>query len=101
MEKILFHANLANLDSKVLTELPEDEKISAITTCVWDVDFVAITGELECVLDDEGIAELLGSCSGKTLTCCSTQNVRCESFGRMLMFAKAGDWMIGEVYFNL
>jgi hypothetical protein len=62
------------------------------------VDFVSIYGELDRVLEDSEVAELLGNCSGKVLTLCSTQNVRTEAFGRMFMFAKAGDWMIGSYH---
>lgn len=96
LEKILFHSNVAYLDPSMLSEVEEEEKCSSIAACCWDVDFVSISGELGQVLGDPDVAELLGNSSGKALTICCSQNVRTNTFGRMLMFAKAGDWMIGK-----
>jgi hypothetical protein len=101
LERILFNANAAHIDSSLLHELEGEEKFSAISSCTWDVDFVSIFGDLDALFNDEEIAELLGNCSGKTLSSCCMQNVRTELFGRMLMFAKAGDWMIGYFSFIL
>lgn len=95
-EKVLFHSNVACLNASNLGELTEDEKELAIEQASWDIDFVAVCGELQQILDDPLIATLLGNCSGKILTCCTMQNVRMESCGRMLMFAKLGDWMLGR-----
>lgn len=66
-----------------------------LSAATWDIDFVAVTGEMKSLLNDPQVAQLIGNCSGKILTCCSLQNVRTDTFGRMLMFSKLGDWMLG------
>lgn len=96
LEKFLFHSNPAVLDHSVLTDLAGESKDSAIASCTWDVDFVCVYGELHELFADTDVAELLGNSSGKALSLCCIQNIRTELFGRMLMFAKAGDWLIGR-----
>jgi hypothetical protein len=92
---VLFHSNIASLDASVLNEVTGEEKSLMIASCTWDVDFVSIYGDSDQILDDTELAELLGNSSGKILSLCCLQNVRTEAFGRMLMFAKAGDWTVG------
>jgi hypothetical protein len=95
LEKVLFHSNVSCIDASYISEVSDAEKETSLASASWDIDFVAVCGDLQQTLDDNMIATLLGNCSGKILTCCTMQNVRTESFGRMLMFAKLGDWMLG------
>lgn len=79
-----------------MADVTDQEKIQMLASATWDIDFVAVTGDMNSILSDSQVAQLIGNCSGKLLTCCSLQNVRTDSFGRMLMFTKLGDWMLGN-----
>jgi hypothetical protein len=99
VEKFLFHSSLSTLDASHVAEVSDSDKVEMLPSGTWDIDFVSITGEMKDILGDLQVAQLLGNCSGKILSCCSMQNVRTETFGRMLMFTKLGDWMLGKNLF--
>lgn len=96
LEKFLFNSGVSSLDVSQMADVTDQEKIQMLASATWDIDFVAVTGDMNSILTDSQVAQLIGNCSGKLLTCCSLQNVRTDSFGRMLMFTKLGDWMLGN-----
>lgn len=96
LEKNMFLANTPKYEIFEWAPLCPEEKCRAIAGAVYDIDFVAITGTLETLLTDEDFIELIGNASGKICQLASLQNVRSKNFGRMLLYAKLGDWLVGE-----
>lgn len=96
LEKNLFLANTPKFEIFDWKPLCPEEKCRAFANAVYDIDFVAVTGPLELVLNDEDFIELIGNSSGKICQLSSLQNVRSRNFGRMLLYAKLGDWLVGE-----
>lgn len=96
LEKNLFLANTPKHELLDWRPLTPDEKTHISQNAVFDIDFVAVVGILDNLLCDEDFIELIGNSSGKICQLASLQNVRAKTFGRMLLYAKLGDWMLGE-----
>lgn len=96
LEKQVFLPNTPKYEMLEWRPVSPEEKSYMALNATFDIDFVAVVGILENLLSDEDLIELIGNSSGKICQLASLQNVRTKTFGRMLLFAKLGDWMLGE-----
>jgi hypothetical protein len=96
LEKSLFLPNTPSFELLNWKAMTPEEKNYAAQNATFDIDFVAVVGPLEHLLNDEDFIELIGNSSGKICQLSSIQNVRAKAFGRMLLYAKLGDWLLGE-----
>lgn len=96
LEKGIFLANTPKFEVLDWQPVSPVEKIEISRNATYDIDFVAVVGILQNVLTDDNFIELVGNSSGKICRCTSLQNVRAKNFGRMLLYAKLGDWLVGE-----
>lgn len=96
LEKQVFLPNTPKYEMLEWRPVSPEEKSYMALNATFNIDFVAVVGILENLLSDEDLIELIGNSSGKICQLASLQNVRTKTFGRMLLFAKLGDWMLGE-----
>jgi hypothetical protein len=96
LERNLFLANTPKYEVLEWKAVTPEDKATAVQNAAFDIDFVAVVGTLENVLNDDSFIELIGNSSGKICQLASIQNVRTKTFGRMLLYAKLGDWLLGE-----
>lgn len=96
LEGRLFLQNTPKFEVMDWTALSQEEKNQISQNSTFDIDFVSVTGPAERLLSDESFIELIGNSSGKICQIASIQNVRAKHFGRMLLYAKLGDWLLGE-----
>lgn len=96
LEKGIFLTNTPKFEVMDWQPVSPEEKIEISRNATYDIDFVAVVGILQNVLTDDNFIELVGNSSGKICRLTSLQNVRAKNFGRMLLYAKLGDWLVGE-----
>lgn len=96
LEKALFVANTPKYELLDWVSIDSREKNLCVESAAFDIDFVAVVGPFESLFTDEDLVELTGNASGKICQLASTHIVRTKSFGRMLLYCKLGDWLVGE-----
>lgn len=94
-EKILFQTSQGKIEIFTWNLLDAEIKSEIVSKAQFDVDFVSVTGRLVQVLNSQSVEDLMGNASAKFTQLCSTQLSRNKRFGRFLMYAKIGDWLLG------
>lgn len=84
------------VDELSWVELAHEEKRTVSEEARFDIDFIAVSGSVQQILNSMSVVRLLGHGSCKFFSSCSLQIARCSSFKRMLVYAKCGDFLFGE-----
>lgn len=77
-------------------QLSDSDTKDLLASMKFDLDFVAVVGPIQELLANDSIRQLTSNSSVKICATTSIHIARTKEFGRMFLYAKLNDWLLGE-----